>query len=230
MLGSRGGRLRSRNGRDLPSGAGLAGHPRSRTLRSAGWIGRRAVPVAAIGGSGFEGPNAVKVTSAGTVLVAGGASSSDFPGSPGTHKGGGDAFIAALDPYPDGVASYGAPSEACQGSVLMNVTTMPAPGAPFGFTCSAAPPGAIGGLLWGLGQDVAGIPLLGAKVHVGLTTFFQIVPSVANSEGWAEIPFPLPPSAVGATGYAQFGWLNTAACGGLRTLSASNALAFTVQP
>lgn len=53
--------------------------------------------------------------------------------------------------------------------------------------------------------------------------------ATSNTVGAANSPLPIPPGSKGVRFFLQYVWLNTASCGGLGTLSASDALDVTVQ-
>jgi hypothetical protein len=177
----------------------------------------------------------VALTSDGSAVFAGNASTSDFPTTVDALQsaygfGGSDGFVAKLDLLPTGASRFGSSTPSCQGPIWIGVTKMPVQGDPtFALTSSGSPPSAIGFLAAGTGAIPSGIPLLGLQVYLDPTQPFFLLGATSDALGWCERGFPLPPGTQGLAAYFQFAWLNTASCGGLGTLSASNALAVTVQ-
>ncbi|MGH7150170.1 MAG: SBBP repeat-containing protein, partial [Planctomycetota bacterium] len=186
-----------------------------------------------LGGGGGDGAYAVGIGGPSSVTVAGVTNSSDFPASQGAFDtslaGSGDGFVARLSLPPCGASAYGSSTPACSGPIQIGVTRCPHSGDPlFAVTCLYAPPAAAGVLLLGVGQDLAGTPVLGVTLHVSFALPLFLLSAASNGVGVATRPIPIPGGTAGAQVFAQFVWLNTAVCGGLGTFSASNALVLTV--
>ncbi len=169
----------------------------------------------------------------GDAYVAASTDSTDFPTTPGawqeTDSPFHDGFVACLDMLPAGVAKYGTSTPACAGPIAIGVTKMPRAGEPsFGLTSTNGPASAPGILLVGVGQDAGGTDVLGASVHLTPAAPFAAYVASSNTLGHATSTHAIPPGATGAQVFAQFLWLDPSGCGPL--LSASNALALTVQP
>ncbi len=169
----------------------------------------------------------------GDAYVAASTESTDFPTTPGAWQEADspfhDGFVACLDMLPAGVAKYGTSTPACAGPIAIGVTKMPRAGEPsFGLTSTNGPVSAPGILLVGVGQDAAGTDVLGASVHLTPAAPFAAYVASSNTVGHATSTHAIPLGAAGAQVFAQFLWLDPSGCGPL--LSASNALAVTVQP
>ncbi|MCI0585979.1 MAG: hypothetical protein L0323_03950 [Planctomycetes bacterium] len=187
-----------------------------------------------LGGSGGDGAYAVGLGGADSATIAGVTNSSDFPATSGaldaSLAGSGDGVLARFTLPPCGASPYGASTAACSGPIQIGVDRCPQAGDPlFGVTCLYAPPAAAGVLLLGVGQDLAGTPILGITLHVSLALPVFPLAAASNGVGVATRPIPIPGGTSGAQVYLQFVWLNPAGCGGPGTFSASNALDLTVQ-
>ena len=111
---------------------------------------------------------------------------------------------------PTGTLRYGASTPACQGPLVIDVTSMPQAGsANFAITATGAPPGSVGLLFLGLGPSVAGTPVVGITVHLdaGLP-LFGLTAVASNSLGAAQLPLPLPAQTAGARVFFQWVWVN----------------------
>ncbi len=187
-----------------------------------------------LGGGGGDGAYAVGFGGPDSVTVAGVTNSSDFPATSGALDtalaGSGDGIVARFSLPPCGASPYGTSTAACSGPIQIGVKGCPQSGDPlFAVTCLYAPPAAAGVLLLGVGQDLAGSPILGITLHVSLVLPVFPLAAVSNGVGVATRAIPIPGGTAGAQVFAQFVWLNPAICGGLGTFSASNALVLTVQ-
>ena len=179
----------------------------------------------------------IAVDRAGNAYVAGGTDSVNFPvqgafqpTTAGTPPWG-DAFVSKLDILPLGVTRYGTSTHSCRGAISTNVTDTPAvASSAFAITSHYAPPQSPGVLLVGAGPDESGTSVVGITVHVNLARPLILIPVASGASGHAQIPISFPAATVGGRIFAQFVWVNTAACGGAGTLSASDALEITVQP
>ncbi len=198
-----------------------------------------------LGGSWTEDLRGMDLSPAGDVVVSGSTWSPDFPITPGSPSttynatgcspfGGSapcsDAFLARLDLLPTGVSRFGAATVGCGPGMPISVSGLPLATNPsFAITCSGAPPGTSGALFIGAAPDLAGTLTSGVQAHVLLTAPWFALPTNTDARGWSTVAIPIPSGLTGMTFAAQFGWDNTATCGGAGTLSASNALLVTVQ-
>lgn len=178
---------------------------------------------------------AVAIQPNGEAVVTGNTAASNFPTTPGAFQAtpGGhiDGFVTQLDLMPTGVQKYGSSTSSCSGPISIGVTKMPVQGeAGFALTSSGSPPGAAGLLAICGGSVPAGFPLLGLQAFLDPATPLFVFSAAADEVGWSERGVLLPSGSQGVTVYSQFVWLNTASCGGAGTLSASDALALTIQP
>ena len=185
------------------------------------------------GGSVADGPDTMARTRHGWTLLGGRGASPDMP-TPGvfnaTLRGMNDGFVARMDLLPTGVERYGVSSGACRGTMVMDVTSMPTAGMQeFTVVCSAAPPSATGWLLLGAVPDNPGRPVLGARVHLGLSSTIVALPVSSNALGFGAVRMPLNSVGRGAQAFAQFVWVNPSSCMGNGPLSSSHALAIVVQ-
>ncbi|HKE02117.1 MAG TPA: VCBS repeat-containing protein, partial [Planctomycetota bacterium] len=139
-----------------------------------------------------------------------------------------------------GVASFGAGTPGCAGELGVGSNVAPTVGATsFAFTCTQAPPSAIGLGLVGDAASAAGVdPLgLGALFHVDLlaSSFLAGVSFSSDAGGTAIAPAPIPanPALAGAALFAQAIWLEKPpfACGTSPFhLVSSSGLAMIVLP
>jgi hypothetical protein len=171
----------------------------------------------------------------GSAVLTGWTGNSDFPITPGAYQsainGSNEAFLCQADLLPTGVSKYGASTPSCLGAIRLAPTRMPVQGDPtFALYGSGAPPGTFGILALGAGQLSGGVPLLGFQVYLDPLVSIFTYGMQSDSFGWAERALPIPVGTAGMTVYLQCAWFNTAACGGVGTFSASNALSLTVQP
>ena len=170
----------------------------------------------------------------GSAVAVGRTLAADFPTTPDAPQastgGGYDGFVSVLDMLPFGVERFGTSTPACQGPIWIGVTEQPqAGGASFGLTSSGSPPSAVGLLALGTQSLPGGLPVLGVLALLDPASVTALLVVASDQHGWCEKPLPLPASSQGKSAFAQFLWLNTPACGGLGTFSASSALELTVQ-
>jgi hypothetical protein len=187
-----------------------------------------------VGGGRGDGAEAICLCAAGGVAIAGVAGSSDFPvtpGAPGSQLNGtGDAFVTRLSLLPAGVAIYGVSTPACQGAIDIGVNRLPQSGdAGFATTAARAPQLSAGILVIGGASFPAGLPVAGVRLFVDVLQPTLMVVGTSDAQGAASVALPLVGLPRGVRFFAQWVWLNTAACGGLGTLSASNAADILVQ-
>jgi hypothetical protein len=101
----------------------------------------------------------------------------------------------------------------------------------FGVTCSGAPPLTSAALSLGFGEfPGGGLALPQFTYYIDVLKPIVVFLDTSDAAGYAELDLPLPPGTAGIEFFTQYIWVNTAACGGFGTLSASNALGITVQP
>lgn len=149
----------------------------------------------------------------------------------GIYGGFKDAFLAKLETLPLGVNRYGLTTAACQGTIAIDITDIPKAGITVNIISTNAPPNGQGVLLLGSSQDVMGTIIAGVTLHVNLAQQPVLtLPVTSDGNGYGQMTVPIPAGAIGLTAYGQFIWANTSTCGGNGTLSASDALAITVQP
>jgi hypothetical protein len=138
--------------------------------------------------------------------------------------------VSRLSLLPLGVERYGASTPACAGPETIGVNRCPQAGDPlFAVTCDHAPPLTGGVLILGAGQDVIGFPVAGIRLYVDVLQPLFFFTAVTSAGGTSSVALPLSGVPRGARVFCQFAWLNTAACGGFGTLSASDALDLRVQ-
>jgi len=187
-----------------------------------------------IGGAASDGASSLAVDAAGFATIGGSTSSSNWlttagawNGSPG---GNGDGMVARLDLLPTGVAAYGTSTPGCSGPLRAGVCSWPQVGnASFQGTCAGAPANGTGLLAIGTAGRTAPVTIAGAQFWIDLQGPTATVFETSNALGLAHVPLPLPanPALAGLRVFLQFLWLDGCATGGV---SASNALAITVQP
>lgn len=198
-----------------------------------------------LGGSQTEALHDMALDPGGDVVVTGATWSPDWPITPGlpttTYNAIGcgffggpapcsDGFLTRLDLLPTGVSRFGTATPACGAGMSISVSGLPqAANATFAVTCSGAPPGTTGALFIGGTPDVTGTLISGVQAHVLLSAPWFSLPATSDGRGWSEVAIPIPSGLTGLVLTAQFGWQNTAACGGVGSLSASNALVATIQ-
>jgi hypothetical protein len=137
---------------------------------------------------------------------------------------------------PAGASVYGASTPGCTGPLAIGVTSIPQVGnAAFALTCGNAPPSTTGLLAFSDAPLAMPLVLLGIGIWIdpaSLGYFTVFAPS--NGSGVAQIPLPIPnvPGLVGQQAFAQFAWLgpNSPPPCPATGISASNALAITIQP
>lgn len=180
---------------------------------------------------GYEG--GLALTPDRETYAVGTTMSGDFPTTAGafdtTYNGLGDGFIARFDMLPSGVLKYGSASPSCQGPIAIGVLKKPQANALL-FTSTNAPPLGRGFLVVGTSAAVAGIPLLGASLHVSPFDPFAALPLQANELGYAELQLSVPALSGGARSFVQLLWFGTPSCGGAGTLAASSGLAIELPP
>jgi hypothetical protein len=101
--------------------------------------------------------------------------------------------------------------------------------ASFLFTCAGAPANSLGLLAVGTAGLTAPVPLAGAGVWIDVQSpvFTVLLSSSSLGSAYAPAPIPPAPALAGLQAFAQFFWTDPCAPAGV---SASNALAVTVQP
>ena len=188
-----------------------------------------------IGGPSKDGANDIAVSAAGRVTMAGYSFLGGFPTTPGSfspnYNGGQrDGVVASLDLLLQGVRLAHHSKRSCLGPIALNAIEMPVSGtASFGFYCSGAPPLANGWLITDGGNlDAVSVSPSG-RLLLSMPKSAQVIPVIANQEGYVETPFSLAGCAAGSEFKCRMLFNNTAACGGLGTWSASNSLIITVQ-
>jgi len=187
--------------------------------------------------SRFEdfGGSALQLHSLGSTTIVGFTNSPGYPVTPDaydtTFNGGSEVFITRFSMLPTGVLRFGGSKPSCLGDVAMGVTKMAVSGdSTFGLTCSAAPPLSSGFLVLGFGPDPnGGLVLPQFTFLLDVSKPLVAILDTSDAAGYAELDLPLPPGTAGIEFFTQYVWVNTATCGGLGTLSSSNALAVTVQ-
>lgn len=137
-----------------------------------------------------------------------------------------------------GLTNYGVGTPGCEGAQVMSANTAPVANVPnFYLTTTLCPPSSLGLILASDVPDVSGADWLnvGLVIHLDLLNSTQLIAldGVSNALGFgaSNLPIPLDSSLIGQTFYTQSIWLwsgcNT---GNPLNLSASNALALTIQP
>lgn len=141
---------------------------------------------------------------------------------------------------PAGTSPFGLGTPGCAGALALGAATAPKVGAAaFAFTCTQAPPSALGLCLVANQPDVAGAdPFgLGVALHVDLlaATFLEALAFASDPGGSGTAPAPIPslPGLAGVTLHAQGIWLEkppfvcTASPAGLVS---SRGLTITIAP
>lgn len=195
-----------------------------------------------LGGWGDDWPGGLAAHPSGDVIVAGATESGNFPTTPGAYAttaynpGGqfgfaSDGFITRMDLLPTGVSRFGTATPACAGGTFASLIGFPA-SSPYylALTCTGAPPNSQGLVVIGSSPNTAGTVAAGISIHVDFASPWTSIPVFSDPSGYSETPTTIPPGLTGQTFAVQYGWDNTAACGGgVGTLSASNALLVVVQ-
>jgi hypothetical protein len=191
-----------------------------------------------LGGSSSDSELAVATAIAETlessVVIASTTFSADYPVTDDafdtTLGGQRDGYVAKLSMLPSGVARYGTSTAGCAGYLAMGVTAMPQVGKSFAMTCRNAPPSVAGTLILGLSDLSQPLMAKGAEFWINPMPVMLGLPMASNPSGFAMLGGTLPnaPSLVGATFTVQSFWPDPCAPSG--PISASNALAITIQP
>jgi hypothetical protein len=181
------------------------------------------------GNASYEFAYGVARDNCGTVLISGITRSADFPHSSGVYAAADDVFLLKTELLPSGVYRYGSSTPGCSGPLEIAVASLPQNGNPFfGVTCAGAHPFQPGLLA------VTGGPLSTPVIASGLAVWvdqnapgFFCVTVTSDVRGSCVVSFPVPagPQFIGISGYAQFGWADPCAPGGL---SGSCALGVTI--
>lgn len=187
-----------------------------------------------VGGSRSDGGEGLAAMGEATAMLVGVTNSSDFPATPGaigtSISGNSDGFAAQLEVRVCGVDVYGTSTPACSDAIEADAVLCPEAGDPeFAVVCTNAPPLAVGAMVLGLGKDETGTPIAGITAYIDLEAPLITVSQGSDASGVSVAQIPLTLVGPGVNFCVQFVWLNTDSCGGLDTLSASNALALTVQ-
>jgi hypothetical protein len=190
-----------------------------------------------VGGLADFGPeyfSGVASLPSGRVAAVGQTYKPDFPVTPNalqpTLAGLNDVTVSVLELQPTGVSAYGFSTPSCLGEITVGADRLPSAGSTdFHLYCSAAPPSAIGFLGLGAGQVASGLPLLGITVFLDPALPLFLQPVVSDQQGFLFHPLPLPAGTSGQTFYAQFAWIDAPGCVTPQGLSASFALAVTIQ-
>ena len=162
------------------------------------------------------------VTIGDEIFVAGGATRQGF---------GRVRTVLAFRRLPDGVRRYGTSTPACSSQILLSPSQRPLEAVPFFRLLSSphAPPSTAALLVVGSASDARGTPVLGMRLHVGLSGTLILLAGATTAKGEAAIPLGLPRGTRGLGFFTQMAFLNTAACRGPGPLSASTALAIQVR-
>lgn len=140
------------------------------------------------------------------------------------------AFCAGMF-KPVGVVCVGASTPACGERIYLDGDRLPRSGsAEFALTVQGAPPSTVGAMALGASADPVGFPVLQVRLHLGLVPPPVPIPLATDAQGRATLPAPLLALFPDQHFAAQAVFLNTPACGGLDTLSASHAVDVTVLP
>jgi hypothetical protein len=180
-------------------------------------------------------PTLIARDKVGSVVIASVTSSTNFPVTEAafdpTLGGPNDGYVAKFSMLPTGVARYGNATQGCGGYLAMGITAMPKVGQGFALTCLNAPASSTQGLL-AVGLSDLSVPLMakGTAVWVNPTPLLLLLPWTSNVVGFASLSATLPndPSLAGASFTVQSFWPD--ACVPPGQVSASNALAVTIQP
>ena len=192
-----------------------------------------------LGGNGYDSASSLLAGldefDDGSVVVTSFTNSSDFPATPGsfdtTLDGLSDGYVAKLTMLPAGVGRYGASTPGCAGSLAMGVTAMPKLGGSFSMTCRNAPPSSAQGLIvLGFGDLPQPLMAKGTQFWINPLPLLLFLPLASNPLGFAKLGGTLPntPALAGVSFTVQCFWPD--ACAPSGPLSASNALAITLQP
>ena len=99
----------------------------------------------------------------------------------------------------------------------------------FGLACTNVPPSTAGFLIIGTRDFPAGLPVLGCTLWIDLLAAHVLVAIASDASGATSLTVPIPHGSSGAVLYTQTLWLNTPACPGAGPVSATDALAVTIQ-
>jgi len=192
-----------------------------------------------LGGSNDDGSSSDSAISlaldpSGSIVLATGSRSADYPTTPGAFEpnlqGPVDAVITRLDLLPTGVTRYGSSTAGCAGPLGISVTAIPDLGSKtFAINCTSAPASSTRGWLLISGQSLATpMPAAGIELWIDFAALVVALPVSTNTVGYCEQPLRIPndPSLLGIQGYAQFVWRDACQPAGW---SASPALDITVQ-
>ena len=186
-------------------------------------------------GAPAEQVHAVALDKTGAATLAGTTMSADHPISAGAFDptfngagaivpgGGGDVFVSRLDLLPSGVTKYGNSTPAC-GPLFMGISKIPQAGRNVEFLCSGAPPSSSGVLILGSSPDIVGTQIHHVAVHIDASAPWTSIPANSDPWGGATVPLFVPAGFQGNSFYLQFFWTNTADCGKVGAISATNAL------
>ena len=177
-----------------------------------------------LGGNGAEFPGPILATPDGRITVSGN-STGNYPVTP--HAlipafigGSTDSVVTTFDLQFAGVRSLGAGGFSCRGPVLLNATSMPEAGAPFGVYCTQAPSSAQGFLVL-QPATASGDPIEGALAWIGLLE--------SDDVGYLEVSLNQLPLVRGLVFRCQAFFLPTPTCPGMGPLIPSNSLLVEVQ-
>jgi hypothetical protein len=172
--------------------------------------------------------------------VAGVCSGPGYPITPGAFDptfGGsgpqfyGDAVLSRIDLLPGGVSRYGVSTPACLGAIQMGaIGAAQAGNVSFSMHCTGAPPSSLGFLALSFGELASPLPILGVLLNLDPGQLMPIQTYPSDSFGFGSRDLPIPSTAGGIDAYAQTLWVNTVACGGAGTFSASDALHVAIAP
>jgi hypothetical protein len=188
-----------------------------------------------LGGLGDDDCKGLAMTATGRVAVVG-DTTGDYPTTSGAAQelrpgGQTDAFVSVLDLVPTGVRAFGRSTASCRGPVVLNAFAKPMQGATdFSLYASGLPPNATGRILVSDARLASAQSNTGVSLWVDVTSRLKRVPVTASADGFIDVVIPsLVANAPGSRLFVQLVADGTAACGGIGTYCASNALEITVQ-
>lgn len=187
-----------------------------------------------VGGTGTDQFNALAMDALG-VATTGGWTTGDYPvtlGAFATTPFGGqmDGMVTRMDLLPKGAVAFGSSTPACLGPIAIGVTEMPAAGSTtFALYASGPPPGALAFLGLAQARQVPALPIAGVALWIDPAPGLVILPAHVPPTPYVEVTVPIPAGTSGLQAFAQFAFVDTAACASVGSVSASNALALTVQ-